>query len=70
MNRARGLTPVPGRICGRICSNFEPTQAITIVITSHILEEAEHCDRLAILDKGTLVALGTPEKLNVRLAGK
>jgi ABC-2 type transport system ATP-binding protein len=43
---------------------------ITIVITSHILEEAEHCDRLAILDKGTLVALGTPEKLKREVGGE
>jgi len=43
---------------------------ITVVITSHILEEAEHCDRLAILDKGTLVALGTPEKLKREVGGE
>jgi ABC-2 type transport system ATP-binding protein len=43
---------------------------ITIVITSHILEEAEHCDRLAILDKGTLVALGTPQKLKREVGGE
>ena len=43
---------------------------ITIVITSHILEEAEHCDRLAILDKGTLVALGTPDKLKREVGGE
>jgi len=43
---------------------------ITIVITSHILEEAEHCDRLAILDKGTLVALGTPQNLKREVGGE
>jgi len=36
---------------------------ITIVVTSHILSEAENCNRLAILDKGRLVALDTPERL-------
>ena len=42
---------------------------VTIIVTSHILDEAEHCDRLAILDKGRLVALGTPDTLK-RQVGK
>jgi ABC-2 type transport system ATP-binding protein len=42
---------------------------VTIVVTSHILEEAENCDRLAILDKGSLVAIGTPDELK-REVGK
>lgn len=43
---------------------------ITIVVTSHILSEAEDCDRLAILDKGTLVALDTPERLKREVGGE
>ena len=35
----------------------------TIVLTTHILDEAEWCDRVGILDKGRLVAIGTPEAL-------
>jgi ABC-2 type transport system ATP-binding protein len=33
---------------------------VTIIITTHFMEEAEYCDRVAILDSGTLLALGTP----------
>jgi len=37
------------------------SEGVTIVVTTHLMEEAEHCDRLAILNEGTLVALGTPQ---------
>ena len=46
------------------------TSGITIVVTSHILSEAEHSDRLAILDKGNLVALDTPAKLKREVGGE
>jgi ABC-2 type transport system ATP-binding protein len=42
---------------------------VTIVLTTHILEEAEHADRLAIMDKGGLVALGTPAELKREIGG-
>jgi ABC-2 type transport system ATP-binding protein len=36
----------------------------TIVVTTHLMEEAErHCARLAIIDRGRIVAAGTPEEL-------
>lgn len=35
----------------------------TIVLTTHLLEEADKCDRLAILDAGRLVAFDTPDRL-------
>ncbi len=33
---------------------------VTVFLTTHQLEEAEHCDRIAIMDEGELVADGTP----------
>jgi ABC-2 type transport system ATP-binding protein len=36
---------------------------ITIFLTTHYMDEAEHCDRIAIIDNGTIVALDTPEAL-------
>jgi ABC-2 type transport system ATP-binding protein len=36
---------------------------VTILLTSHLLEEAERCDRVAILDRGELVTSGTPTNL-------
>ncbi|SRR5579875_86189 len=38
-------------------------QAITIFFTTHQLEEAGHCDQIAIIDHGTIVAQGTPAEL-------
>ncbi len=45
------------------------SRGITIVVTTHILDEAEHCHRLAILDQGNLVALGTPDELKHEIGG-
>jgi ABC-2 type transport system ATP-binding protein len=42
---------------------------ITIVVTTHFMEEAEYCDRIVIQDGGKLLALGTPQEVR-RLAGE
>ncbi len=39
---------------------------ITIMVTTHFMEEAEYCDRLVILAQGSLLAEGTPEELKAR----
>jgi ABC-2 type transport system ATP-binding protein len=44
-------------------------QGTTVVLTTHLLEEADKADRLAILDRGTLVALDTPDKLRATVGG-
>jgi ABC-2 type transport system ATP-binding protein len=41
----------------------------TILLTTHLMEEAEQCDRLAILDGGRIVASGTPDELRSRIGG-
>ena len=40
---------------------------ITIFLTTHYMDEAEFCDRIAIMDHGRLVALDTPEALKARV---
>ena len=42
---------------------------LTIFMTTHYMEEAEWCDRIAIIDHGRIVALGTPEQLKSRVGG-
>jgi ABC-2 type transport system ATP-binding protein len=42
---------------------------VTSVVTTHLLEEAERCDRIAILDRGKIVAAGTPEELRASIPG-
>ena len=42
-------------------------ETITIFLTTHYMDEAEYCDRIAIIDHGKIVALGTPEKLKAEV---
>ncbi|MHB1935443.1 MAG: ABC transporter ATP-binding protein [Acidobacteriaceae bacterium] len=44
-------------------------QGVTVLVTTHLMEEAEHCDRLAILSEGKLVALGSPSALKAEIGG-
>ena len=44
-------------------------RGVTIALTTHLLEEAERADRLAILHAGKLVALGTPDELRAEVGG-
>ena len=41
-------------------------QHVTIMVTTHFMEEAEYCDRLAIMADGEILALGTPEEVKQR----
>jgi ABC-2 type transport system ATP-binding protein len=42
---------------------------LTILLTTHVPDEAEYCDRLAVLDHGKIIALDTPESLKRRVGG-
>lgn len=43
-------------------------QGVTIVVTTHFMEEAEYCDRILIQDSGIMLALGTPEEIRIKPA--
>ena len=45
-------------------------QGVTALLTTHLMEEAERCDRVAIIDLGRIVAEGTPEKLRAGIGGE
>ena len=38
-------------------------QGVTVIVTTHFMEEAEYCDRVAILDQGRVLAQGTPAEI-------
>jgi ABC-2 type transport system ATP-binding protein len=38
-------------------------QGVTVIVTTHFMEEAEYCDRIAILDAGQVLAQGTPAEV-------
>jgi ABC-2 type transport system ATP-binding protein len=44
-------------------------EGLTVLLTTHRPEEAERCDRVAVIDEGKVVAEGTPEELRARVAG-
>jgi ABC-2 type transport system ATP-binding protein len=44
-------------------------RSLTIFLTTHYMEEAEHCDRIAVIDHGRIVALDTPEGLKGQVGG-
>lgn len=45
------------------------TTGLTVFMTTHYMEEAEWCDRIAIIDHGTVVALGSPDELKAQVGG-
>ncbi|PQO35054.1 ABC transporter ATP-binding protein [Bremerella cremea] len=64
-----GLDPAARQAMWRYLEFLRRDQGVTIVLTSHLLEEAEKADRIAILDQGHLVALDTPDALKDRIGG-
>ncbi|MEW6720066.1 MAG: ABC transporter ATP-binding protein [Thermodesulfobacteriota bacterium] len=42
-------------------------KGVTVFVTTHYMDEAEYCDRLCLIYRGELAALGTPEELKSRL---
>ena len=64
-----GLDPAARREFLGFLAELRAADGITIVLTTHDMEEAERCDRVAILDRGRLVALGAPEALRAQVGG-
>lgn len=64
-----GVDPGARRDFMNYLKELRDKNGITIILTTHILEEADACDRIAILDKGILVALGTPQELKHEIGG-
>jgi ABC-2 type transport system ATP-binding protein len=64
-----GLDPGARRQFTAYLETLRREEHVTILLTTHILDEAERCDRLGVLDQGVLVALDTPAGLKARLGG-
>ena len=62
-----GLDPGARRDFMHDLGHLRTDDGTTVLLTTHILDEAERCDRLGILDGGRLVALGTPGELKAKL---
>jgi ABC-2 type transport system ATP-binding protein len=65
-----GLDPQARAAVWEYLVRLHKEEEITLVITTHYMDEAEGlCDRLAIVDRGRIVALGTPQELKHRAMG-
>ena len=64
-----GLDPGARRDLWQYLQTLRDEEKVTVIVTTHLMEEAEHCDRLAILNEGKLVALGTPAELKHEIGG-
>ncbi len=63
-----GLDPAARIDLWRIIANVR-ADGVTVLVTTHLMEEAERCGRLAILDRGRLLACGTPDALKSAIGG-
>jgi ABC-2 type transport system ATP-binding protein len=58
-----GLDPQTRRSIWEYIGELKDREEITIFMTTHYMDEAEWCDRIAIMDHGEIVALDSPETL-------
>ena len=63
-----GLDPQTRASIWGYLDELRQQEDITIFLTTHYMDEAENCDRIAIIDDGQIVALDTPDALKARSA--
>ncbi|MFM8315812.1 MAG: ABC transporter ATP-binding protein [Deltaproteobacteria bacterium] len=64
-----GLDPLARREVWNYLKFLREKEKITILVTTHLLDEAEDCDEIALIDKGQVVCCGNPSKLRNDLGG-
>ena len=64
-----GLDPGARRDLWQYLQMLRAEEHVSVLVTTHLMEEAERCDRLAIMNEGNLVALGTPAELKSEIGG-
>ena len=64
-----GVDPLSRRRFWRLIRDLA-RDGVAVLVTTHYLDEAEHCDRVAIIQAGTLAAFGNIQQLKSRFAGR
>ncbi len=62
-----GLDPQTRSSIWRYIRELKEREDITIFLTTHYMDEAEYCDRIAIMDQGRIIVLDTPEALKAKV---
>lgn len=58
-----GLDPAARKVFWQALARLRKTEGTTMIVATHLMDEAEACDRIAIIDRGRLVTAGTPSAL-------
>jgi len=58
-----GVDPVARRNFWEIIYQVSRQEGTTVIVSTHYMDEAENCDRLGLMNRGRLIALGTPEEI-------
>jgi ABC-2 type transport system ATP-binding protein len=65
----QGLDPQTRGLIWKELLGLRDSDGVTLFLTTHYMDEAEYCDRIAIIDHGEIVALDTPDGLKARVGG-
>ena len=58
-----GVDPIARRRFWNIVHLLARREGVTVIVSTHYMDEAEHCDRLGFMQQGRLIALDTPQAL-------
>ncbi|RMG73080.1 MAG: ATP-binding cassette domain-containing protein [Nitrospirae bacterium] len=64
-----GLDPQSRKSLWDFIVRLPEEQGVTVFMTTHYMDEAEVCDRIAIIDRGRIIAEGSPEELKKQIGG-
>jgi ABC-2 type transport system ATP-binding protein len=64
-----GLDPGTRRDFLQYLVHLRDSEGVTVVLTTHDMDEAERCDRVGFIHRGALVAIGTPDGLKSQIGG-
>jgi ABC-2 type transport system ATP-binding protein len=65
----QGLDPQTRSLIWNYLLGLRRDDGVTLFMTTHYMDEAEYCDRIAIIDHGQIVALDTPNNLKAMVGG-